>query len=539
MLSKTFIRHPIVVALCCAGLVACAGSDKQSTNDDTTDIANAIPVITLTSHLTAVAGDTVMITVQVTDDDEPTISWSQQSGEAVTLLGANTNTVSFTAPNVATNREVVLQVTIDDGVNSPVTSTVTVAITPIATSTPNYNVWLINSEDKRSNYIFDGGEGVLYDVQLVEQRQANIAGTEQAFTYVEATGIPEYNITMTQEQIDALNSRPRANTDFLLGYSTANVGDVIEFGQDIGYNSSTENCNDTGGAGYWPPGPVCPTNQGYKAYFTEAPEPKSADEECNTALNTVGLMVNGTAIFGWGDGHSYGQGVWYYLAPISEQYDVDICGGHAAMGDYHHHFYTSCLADLVGDKGDAHSPIYGYAADGYPVYGPWESAGELAVSGWNTRNYGADTSAGGCGTPGERSCILNDPTDLSQGVKVVENGPNIGAEVTTLSGNKLAATDGYFYEDYYYAGREAKGAQLDEHNGHDNNDGLGYHYHITLTQDASGKLTPAYPFTVGPTYAGKLPSNAIAQCTTDVAPPPPPHKLGRGPRMRVNAKKPF
>jgi hypothetical protein len=528
MLRKTFVRHPIMVALCCAGLVACGNNESQITNDETTVTSNATPAITLESTLTAASGDTVVITAQVTDDDEPTISWSQQSGEAVTLSGANTNTVSFTAPDVATDSEIVLQVTVDDGVNSPVTSTVTVTITAKTASVPNANVWLINTEDKRSTYIFDGGEGVPYNVQLVEQRQETIDGTEQAFTYVEATGIPDYSITMTQEQIDALNSRPRADTDFLFGYTTANVGDVVEFGQDIGYNSSAENCNDTGGAGYWPPGPVCPTNQSYKAYFTESPEPKSAEEECNTALNTVGLMVNGTAIFGWGDGHSYGQGVWYYLAPISEQYDVDICGGHAAMGDYHHHFYTSCLADLVGDKGDAHSPIYGYAADGYPVYGPWESAGVLAVSGWKTRDYGAETSAGGCGTPGERSCILNDPTDLSQGVSVVENGPDIGAEVTTLSGNKLAATDGYFYEDYYYAGLEAKGAQLDEHNGHDNNDGRGYHYHITLTQDASGKLTPAYPFTVGPTYAGKLPSNAIAQCTTDVAPPPPPGGPGMG-----------
>ncbi|WP_268892977.1 hypothetical protein [Psychromonas sp. L1A2] len=39
---------------------------------------------------------------------------------------------------------------------------------------------------------------------------------------------------------------------------------------------------------------------------------------------------------------SLGTDQWYTLAPIAEQYDVDMCGGHAENGTYHHHFYTSC-----------------------------------------------------------------------------------------------------------------------------------------------------------------------------------------------------
>ncbi|MEH6447039.1 MAG: YHYH protein [Oleispira sp.] len=66
--------------------------------------------------------------------------------------------------------------------------------------------------------------------------------------------------------------------------------------------------------------------------------------------------------------------------------DVDVCGGHAAQGDYHHHFYTHCLADLVADDGSQHSPIYGFSADGYPLYGPYEDDGSLALSGWEIRD---------------------------------------------------------------------------------------------------------------------------------------------------------
>ncbi|KPH64655.1 hypothetical protein ADS77_05130 [Pseudoalteromonas porphyrae] len=44
-----------------------------------------------------------------------------------------------------------------------------------------------------------------------------------------------------------------------------------------------------------------------------------------------------------------------YATPIAEQYDVDICGGRAANGEYHHHFYTSCLADMLNHDGSVHS----------------------------------------------------------------------------------------------------------------------------------------------------------------------------------------
>ena len=30
------------------------------------------------------------------------------------------------------------------------------------------------------------------------------------------------------------------------------------------------------------------------------------------------------------------------------------------------------------DKGEAHSPVIGFALDGFPVYGPYESAGVMA-----------------------------------------------------------------------------------------------------------------------------------------------------------------
>ena len=373
-------------------------------------------------------------------------------------------------------------------------------------ATSNLDHFIINTSSTTDFITDSNGNPVLEDVQTAEFVTQNSVD----YMYVEATGIPKYDVVMTQEMIDELNSRPKANDDFPSGSTIAKAGQQVTFGQDIGYNSSNLNCNDTGGNGYWPPGPACPTDQEKQNYFPTEPQENSG--ECETGLGAVGLMVNGTSIYNWGDGMSYGNNVWYQLAPIAEQYDVDVCGGHAtASGDYHHHFYTSCLADLLGDDGKGHSPLYGFAADGYPVYGPYEADGTLAVSGWVARDYGASETEGGCNTPGERTCTLVDQYDLSKGVESAEQGPDIGQAVTSASGNPFTADDGFYYEDYYYAGATATGAQLDQHNGHDNNDGRGYHYHITLEM-VNGDLTPSFPFTVGPNYKGELPSNTFARC---------------------------
>lgn len=371
--------------------------------------------------------------------------------------------------------------------------------------------WVINTSE-RSTEIFQSNSntGVLVNVQSVTE----LSQSGNDYTYVQATGIPAYSVTLSQNDIDSLNARPRAaSNDFASGSTTAQAGQTIVFGQDIGYNSSNENCNDTGGDGYWPPGPGCPTQQSKQGYFPQRAEP--AASVCESGLGVLGYWVNGTSIYNWGDGQSAEDGLWYTLAPVAEQYDVDICGGHAANGDYHHHFYSSCLARLVGDQADGHSPIYGFAADGYPIYGPWEADGQLAISSWVVRDYSAG-SATGCGTEGVRSCVLVDEYDVSQGTTAASaTGPSTTDTYRTLSGNRLTASAGFFYEDYYWdADLSAQGGPyLDQYNGH-SSDKLGYHYHVTVEQTDNG-LSPSFPYTVGARFAGELHSNGVTRCARE------------------------
>lgn len=513
MIKNTFLKYAFSSVLLLA-LTACGGSSSDdTTTDNTTD--NLAPVVDAGLDQTVDEGASVTLNLTVTDDDTVTVTWSQQSGVSVILSDTNANSPTFTAPSVDTDTTLVFQASVDDGVNAAVTDTVSILVSDIdtvATASP----WIINNTTT-STYM----DNAVEDVQSAE----TVTVDNVEYTYVEATGIPKYNVTITQDMIDTLNSRPRASSDFIAGATTAVAGELVEFGANIGYNSSTENCPDTGGDGYWPPGPGCPTKQTVEAYIVNEPTELAEDEVCETGLGTIGLMVNGAAIFNWGDGMSYGTNEWYNLAPFAEQYDVGICGGHAANGEYHHHFYTSCLATLLGDAGDDHSPLYGFAADGYPLYGPYESDEQLAVSGWQKRDYAAATTEGGCGTAGERTCVLVNQYDISEGVvDATSDGPTIGQSVSTLSGNSIPATDGYYLEDYYYAQAEVTGAVLDEHNGHDTNDGKGYHYHLTLSEDA-GVLTPSFPFMMGPRFKGEIPDNSFGSCDTGAGaggPPPRP-----------------
>ena len=85
-----------------------------------------------------------------------------------------------------------------------------------------------------------------------------------------------------------------------------------------------------------------------------------------------------------------GDGIWRRNAYYGEIQTLDTCFGHQpGNGDYHYHANPVCLRAQLDDNielvrtkrtGSAfkekaapwkHSPIIGWAFDGYPVYGPY------------------------------------------------------------------------------------------------------------------------------------------------------------------------
>ncbi len=103
----------------------------------------------------------------------------------------------------------------------------------------------------------------------------------------------------------------------------------------------------------------------------------------NHALNMgpIGIAINGVVFFNPFD---MGNTVAVDM--------MDRCCGHPNQdGQYHYHKYPVCVNTPFADEGDDHSPLIGWAFDGYPLYGPYESkdvmakdvTGAQALSGFN------------------------------------------------------------------------------------------------------------------------------------------------------------
>ncbi len=190
-----------------------------------------------------------------------------------------------------------------------------------------------------------------------------------------------------------------------------------------------------------------------------------------TGLGPIGVFVNGVVLFNAKDARSYlNQGVWNQNAVYVEAGGFDSTFGHPAPGGvYHHHQRPPSLLAQLCDDGRHHSPIIGFAFDGFPIYGPY---------GFANRN----------GTGGVRrissSYRLRNLTTRA-------GGPPVGAQYPL----------GYYIEDHEYV---AGLGDLDACNCRfavtPEYPAGTWAYYATI--DAAG--SNAYPYLVGPQYFGVL-----------------------------------
>jgi hypothetical protein len=85
-------------------------------------------------------------------------------------------------------------------------------------------------------------------------------------------------------------------------------------------------------------------------------------------MGATGVAINGVAFYNPFDaGMQDATGI------------MDRCCGHPSPDNrYHYHKYPICVNTPFVDKGEAHSPLIGFAFDGLPIYGPYEMAGVMA-----------------------------------------------------------------------------------------------------------------------------------------------------------------
>lgn len=237
-----------------------------------------------------------------------------------------------------------------------------------------------------------------------------------------------------------------------------------------------------------------------------------------TTMGNIGTFINGVALFDYRDGVAWdptssslcgGPGNspcpggpnatmdWNRDAVIAEKPGFDCSKGHPAQGNYHHHqnpsafdldlVVVSTVCNLYDADGlyaidsTQHSPLIGYAYDGFPIYGAYayqntDGTGGIVrmKSGYQLRNITTRTTHA-------------DGTD-------VPDGPDVDATYFL----------GYFREDYEFLQHPGQDDYLDEHNGRfcvtpEYPNGI-YCYFATVDENWNS----AYPYVIGPTFYGNV-----------------------------------
>jgi len=137
--------------------------------------------------------------------------------------------------------------------------------------------WLMNRGEVNS--VFQAKSEILTKTLISGQSQS------QLFS-VSFNQIPSYYHNFSDADVAALNGRPKAASDFKASSgTTVSAGQLLEFGADLGYNSSS--C----ALGYWPTGPVCPKVLSASTQFSLFPAQETSSGECRIFPFTAGSRV--------------------------------------------------------------------------------------------------------------------------------------------------------------------------------------------------------------------------------------------------------
>lgn len=235
--------------------------------------------------------------------------------------------------------------------------------------------------------------------------------------------------------------------------------------------------------------PGAPTAQGYTYKFPRNPTVPTT-KTISPIQGSIGLLTNGVPVYGLSNAHYYNGtnnngagpgGTWNVEVYLSEGFVLDATlGAHPQQqGAYHSHAKPYRL--YSGTPSTQHSPIIGWAFDGYPIYGPY--------------GYSSPTNA--------TSAVTRMKTGYSlRNITIRTTLPYGGSLTSSQYGPAVSTTYplGTYIEDYNWLA--SNGGDLDKYNGRfcvtpEYPSGT-YAYFVTV--NASG--TPQFPYYIGIQYYG-------------------------------------
>ena len=329
-----------------------------------------------------------------------------------------------------------------------------------AQTNPIITEWLQNTTGIQGRHYIDGNP-----TPITDNVDANVQQVEYStnWVYVSATGIPAYitgpfldrnpSLATDQNAIYRFPLNPTQNTGTLTATSGGNIGvfingvSLFDFRDGVSWNNNTNAlCGGPGNANC-PGGPMA--NQEWNR---DAIPAEMGGFDCNKA-------------------HPANGNYHHHQNPSAFDLDLivlsNVCATYPADGLY------------VIDQ-NTHSPLIGFAYDGYPIYGAYAYT--------NTDGTGAITR--------------------------MKSGYNLNTATTRTNGPAVDATyfNGYFREDYIFTANAAPD-YLDEHNGRfsitpEYPNGT-YAYFATVDANHNS----AYPYAVGPTFYGNVTASNVTSIT--------------------------
>jgi hypothetical protein len=246
----------------------------------------------------------------------------------------------------------------------------------------------------------------------------------------------------------------------------------------------------------------------------------SSSSAASTSTSSTSATPPGTGGSSW---QGAGDGIWRRDANTiyGEVYTFDPCKAHQpGNGEYHYHANPVCLRYQLGDNivganvGTAtaaftessgtltHSPLLGWAFDGYPVYGPYGYA-----------SCGTGAASSGVRRMLSSYALRTDNTTTRTSLPVwAQTYQGITTLTSTEYGPPVSSTYplGRYVEDYDYT---AGSGDLDQYNGRfcptpEFPSGT-YAYFVTIS--ATG--APAFPYYLGPQFYGTVSGGNITSVT--------------------------
>ncbi|MEZ4850482.1 MAG: YHYH protein [Bacteroidia bacterium] len=327
-----------------------------------------------------------------------------------------------------------------------------------------------------------------------------------------------------------LQNTTETGSYYMSGNSTPIDNGVLYNCQLIEYSTSFVYVHTKGIPAY-PTGPFLDGNpsqaQNQDAIFQIPLDPQAnTGTPIETNPGNIGVFINGVALFDWRDGVAWNpqtnalcggpgnppcpggpmaQNDWNRDAIPAERGGFDCSKAHPAMGNYHHHqnpsafkldldwfliFVIYMMPMVYAIDSTNHSPLIGFAYDGFPIYGA----------------YGYKNADGSGGISRMKSSFqlrnITVRTHHADGTDV-DDGPVVNATYFL----------GYFREDYEFFAHPGEEDYLDEHNGRfcvtpEYPNGI-YAYFATVDE----KWNSTYPYIVGPTFYGMAQNRSVTSVT--------------------------